>query len=52
MPRADRGRVPIVVDADGRIVWVIGFGIGHDFRAGEGSESVLTLKVSVLGETL
>ena len=52
VPRADRARVPIVVDADGRIVWVIGFGIGHDFRAGEGSESVLTLRVSVLGETL
>ena len=52
VPRDERTRVPLVLDAAGRVVWVVGFGIGHDFRAGEGSESVLFLKVSGLGEIL
>ncbi len=52
VPRAERTRIPLVLDADGRVVWVVGFGIGHDFRAGEGDESVLFLKVSGLGEIL
>ena len=52
LPRAERTRVPIVVDAEGRVIWVIGFGVSHDFSAGEGNESVLLLKVSSLGETL
>ena len=52
VPRADRTRIPVVLDAEGRVIWVIGFGISHDFRAGEGSESVLILKVSSLGGTL
>ncbi len=52
VPRDDRGRVPLVLDADGRVIWVIGFGIAHDFRAGERSESMLFLKVSPLGGSL
>ena len=52
VPRDDRGRVPLVLDADGCVIWVIGFGIGHDFRAGERSESMLFLKVSPLGGSL
>ena len=52
VPRADRARVPIVLDADGRIVWVMGFGVSHDFRVGAGNESVLILKVRSLGEAL
>ena len=52
VPRDERTRIPLVFDADGRVVWVVGFGIGHDFRAGEGDESVLFLKVSGLGEIL
>ena len=52
VPRDERTRIPLVLDADGRVVWVVGFGIGHDFRAGEGDESVLFLKVSGLGEIL
>ena len=52
VPRAERTRVPIVADAEGRVIWVIGFGVSHDFRASEGNESVLILKVSSLGETL
>ena len=52
VPRAERARVPLVLDADGRVVWVVGFGIGHGFRVGGGDESVLFLKVRPLGETL
>ena len=52
VPRAERTRIPLVLDADGRIVWVVGFGIGHGLRPGEGDESVLFLKVSYLGEIL
>ena len=52
VPRADRARVPIVLDADGRIIWVMGFGVSHDFRVGAGNESVLILKVRSLGEAL
>ncbi len=52
VPRAERARVPLVVDAAGRVVWVVGFGIGHGFRVGGGDESVLFLKVRPLGETL
>ena len=52
VPRDERTRIPLVLDADGRVIWVVGFGIGHDFRAGEGDESVLFLKVSGLGEIL
>ncbi len=52
VPRDERTRIPLVLDADGRVIWVVGFGIGHDFRAGEGDESVLFLKVNGLGEIL
>ena len=52
VPRAERARVPLVLDAAGRVVWVVGFGIGHGFRVGGGDESVLFLKVRPLGETL
>ena len=52
LPRPERTRVPIVVDAAGRVIWVVGFGVSHDFRAGEGNQSVLLLKVNSLGETL
>ena len=52
VPRGERTRIPLVLDAHGRIVWVVGFGIGHDFRVREGRESVLFLKVNGLGETL
>ncbi len=52
VPRGERTRIPLVVDADGHVIWVVGFGIDHGFRTGEGDESVLFLKVSGLGEIL
>ena len=53
VPRDERTRVPLVLDAAGRVIWIVGFGIGHDFRVGAGGrESVLFLKVSGLGEIL
>ena len=36
VPRAERARIPLVLDAAGRVVWVVGFGIGHGFRVGGG----------------
>mgnify|MGYP001403270288 CR=1 FL=1 len=50
--RAERARVPLVVDASDRIMWVAGHGIGHDFRITSDAASVIILKVSPLGEVL
>ena len=46
VPRAARDRVPLVVDARGRIVWVAGFTIAHECRvtAPAGGVVVLELK--------
>jgi len=46
VPRNERDRVPIVVDADGRIVWVAGVTIAHDCRvtAPEAGVVILELK--------
>jgi tRNA(Ile)-lysidine synthase len=47
--RAARDRVPIVVDAAGRIVWVAGYGISEEFRVTDPSQAVLILSVKALG---
>ncbi|MEE2637691.1 MAG: tRNA lysidine(34) synthetase TilS [Acidobacteriota bacterium] len=52
VPRANRARTPIVLDAAGRIVWVVGHGMSHDFRVTDGVASVLILKVRSLGDIL
>jgi tRNA(Ile)-lysidine synthase len=44
--RADRDRVPIVVDAADRIVWVAGYGIDEAFRVTDPRQPVLTLELS------
>jgi tRNA(Ile)-lysidine synthase len=43
--REDRDRVPIVVDAADRIVWVAGFGIDEAFRVTDPGQAVLTLRL-------
>jgi hypothetical protein len=45
VPRAERDKVPIVVDAEGRIVWVAGVAMAHGCRvtAPEGSMVILEL---------
>jgi len=48
--RAERARVPLVVDARGRIVWVVGQGVGDDFRVTPDAASVLVLTARHSGE--
>ena len=48
--RAERARTPVVLDAEDRIVWVVGQGISDDFRVTRGAASVLVLKVRLLGD--
>ena len=47
--RADRARIPLVLDAQDRIVWVVGQGVSEDFRGTRGAASVLILKVRPFG---
>jgi tRNA(Ile)-lysidine synthase len=44
-----RDRVPLVVDGSDRIVWVAGFGIDEAFRVTDPSQSVLLLRLKVVG---
>jgi hypothetical protein len=37
--------VPLVVDADDRIVWVAGYGIAEAFRVTNPAQAVLILKL-------
>jgi len=32
VPRAERDRVPVVVDAEGRVIWVVGVAMADEFR--------------------
>ena len=41
--------LPLVVDADGRIVWVPGQAVGEAFRVLDPSQGVLLLRVRRLG---
>jgi tRNA(Ile)-lysidine synthase len=45
VPRQDRDRVPIVVDAAGRIVWVVGVTIAEECRVTAPATGVVVLKV-------
>jgi tRNA(Ile)-lysidine synthase len=44
VPRKDRDRVPLVVDAEGRIVWVVGLTIADECRVTAPATSVVVLK--------
>ncbi len=44
-----RDRVPLVVDGSDRIVWVAGYGIDEAFRVTDTSQSVLLLRLKVVG---
>jgi tRNA(Ile)-lysidine synthase len=45
VPRERRGEVPIVVDAEDRVVWVAGHAIAEDFRVTPGTSDVVILKL-------
>ena len=47
--RADRAVVPLVVDETDQIVWVAGYGIDEAFRVTDASQSVLLLRLKLLG---
>jgi hypothetical protein len=45
VPRIERGRTPLVVDGDNRVVWVAGHAISDDFRVSERTRAVVILKL-------
>lgn len=47
--RTDRDALPLVVDADDRIVWVTGQAVAEEFRVTEPSRAVILLKARRLG---
>ena len=50
--RDARSRVPVVLDDKGRVIWIVGLGVGEDFRITSVTTSVLILKVTPLGDML
>ena len=49
IPREIRDSLPLVVDGEDRIVWVVGESVAEDFRVTEPSRGVLLLKARRLG---
>jgi tRNA(Ile)-lysidine synthase len=49
VPRSERDTVPIVVDAEGRIVWVSGHAADRDFAVTDTAQAVLILRLKQLG---
>ena len=45
VPRPKRDRVPLVVDANGAIVWLAGYRIAQRAAIGEGTPTVLRLRL-------
>jgi tRNA(Ile)-lysidine synthetase-like protein len=46
IPREDRDRVPIVVDATGRIVWVAGLAVAEECTAATPEASMVILELT------
>jgi tRNA(Ile)-lysidine synthase len=44
VPRAERDRVPVVVDADGRLMWVVGVAMADEFRVTAPEAEVVVFK--------
>jgi tRNA(Ile)-lysidine synthase len=49
VPRADRDVLPLVVDRDDRIVWIVGHAVAEGLRAAGPSPGVILLKARQLG---
>ena len=47
--RPERDLLPLVVDGDDRIVWIVGHAVSEDFRAADPSNGVISLKARHLG---
>ena len=50
--RSLRHRVPVVLDARDRVIWVVGLGVSEDFRGTEPPTSMIILTVRPLGDKL
>ena len=44
VPRGDRGRVPLVCAADGRIAWVVGYRLAEPFKVTAATKRVLRIR--------
>jgi tRNA(Ile)-lysidine synthase len=49
VPRNERDALPLVVDSDDRIVWVVGQSVAEDFRVIDPARGVILLKARRLG---
>ncbi len=49
VPRERRDRIPIVVDASDRIIWVAGYAIDAEFRVTDPAQSVIVLRLKGVG---
>jgi tRNA(Ile)-lysidine synthase len=49
IPRDSRDSLPLVVDGNDRIVWVVGQAVAEDFRVTEPARGVILLKARRLG---
>ncbi|MBA2305873.1 MAG: tRNA lysidine(34) synthetase TilS [Acidobacteria bacterium] len=49
IPRLDRAQLPLVVDQDDRIVWIVGHAVADGLRAAGPSPGVILLKAKYLG---
>jgi tRNA(Ile)-lysidine synthase len=49
VPRTERDRIPVVVDAHGRIVWVVGHVIDSGFRVTDPAQPMVVLRFKVVG---
>ncbi len=50
VPESERDKVPLVVDAEGRIVWVAGHATGGDFRVTARTTAVVILRLNHWGD--
>ncbi len=50
VPRAERDRVPLVVDADDQVLWVAGHVVSHVARVTDSTRSMVVLKLIRNGE--
>lgn len=49
VPRAERDRIPIVTDSEGRIVWVAGHALDEVFRVSDPAQAVVVLRLNGVG---
>ncbi|MFW5991912.1 MAG: tRNA lysidine(34) synthetase TilS [Halanaerobiaceae bacterium] len=48
IPAGERDKIPLIIDADGKIVWIAGYRVDNRFRVTAGTDKIL--KLSILQE--